>query len=151
MLEALDDLDGLIEEADPPYDAILGFSQGSTLAATMLTRPKTDMQPPPFKLAVFLSAGMAADHTSLTQDEIRVLQHAKEGKDYRMISIPTAHIFADNDEVAPGQGRMLQSLCQESFMYSAVHRLGHRIPGNGDKKDLDAAVAAIRRAIASVN
>jgi predicted esterase len=151
MLEALDDLDGLIAEADPPYDAILGFSHGSTLAATLLTRPKHDMQPLPFKLAIFLSAGMAADHPSLAQDEIRVLQQAIEGQNHRIIPIPTAHIYAGNDEVAPGQGKMLQSLCQENVMHSAVHQLGHRVPGNGDRKEMDAAVAAIRRAMASIS
>ncbi|KAI0436486.1 serine hydrolase FSH [Xylaria telfairii] len=149
MLETMNDLDELIAEADPPYDAVLGFSHGSSLAATMLTRPGRHTEQPPFKLAIFFSAGMAADHASLTNDTIRVLQAAENQKS--IIRIPTVHVYAENDLVAPGQGTMLQNLCQPNDNYSSVHRLGHQIPGSADKKDLDAAVTAIKSAIKAVD
>ncbi|KAI0190607.1 DUF341 domain protein [Astrocystis sublimbata] len=150
MLETMNDLDDLIAEADPPYDAVLGFSHGSSLAATMLTRPGHDKPELPFKLAIFFSPGMAVDPIALTQDEIRVLQvEEKDGKP--LIRIPTVHVYGEHDPNAPGQGKMLQALCQANGSYSSVHRLGHQIPGSADKRDLDAAVAAIKRAIADVN
>ncbi|KAJ6093085.1 hypothetical protein N7486_008374 [Penicillium sp. IBT 16267x] len=141
MLSALEDLDTLIEEADPPYDAVLGFSHGTTLAATLLLRP-TGVELP-FKLAVFFSAGMAADHGALHHDEVKMMQ-PKPGQ---RITIPTVHIYATNDEVAPGQGSLLQGLCDHRTSYTAVHQLGHQIPGIADGKDLEAASVAIRRAI----
>lgn len=144
LLAALDDLDALIGEADPAYDAVLGFSHGSTLAATLLTRPGQNVNPP-FKVAVFFSAGMAADHAALHRDEVQVLQSEPGG---RRIRIPTAHVYAEKDDVAPEQGRLLQGLCDDKIMYAAVHQLGHQIPGVGEKKDLEAAVASIKLAIA---
>jgi len=143
MLSALDDLDTLIAEADPPYDAVLGFSHGSCLAATMLLRSSRNIESS-FKLAVFFSAGMAADHAALHQDKVQMLQQNPGG---RLIDIPTAHVYAENDEVAPSQGKLLFGLCSEKERYMAVHRLGHRVPGTAERGDLENAVAVIRRAI----
>ncbi|KAJ5113759.1 hypothetical protein N7456_002293 [Penicillium angulare] len=141
MLRALQDLENLIEEADPPYDAVLGFSHGSTLVATMLLKPNRVYLP--FKLAVFFSAGMAADHEALKDDHVKIL-HPKPGQ---KITIPTAHVYAANDEVSPGQGKLLEELCDSRSTYVSFHQLGHQIPGTGDKKDLAAALGAVRRAI----
>lgn len=153
MLSALDDLDTLIAEADPAYDAVLGFSHGSCLAATMLVRPRQGLGRAscPFKLAVFFSAGMSADHPSLHLDKVQMLTGIPVHSDgsRRKIDIPTAHIYAENDDLAPGQGQLLWELCDERVgRYRAVHRLGHRIPGTTERTDLDNAVIAIRQAIA---
>ncbi|KAK2612527.1 hypothetical protein QQS21_001465 [Conoideocrella luteorostrata] len=145
MVDALDDLEMLVSEADPPYDAILGFSQGSTLAATMMTRPDCDYVVSPFKFAVFFSAGMAADHAALFHDKVCMLESLPRN---RRISIPTAHIYDENDPLSPRQGHLLRALCQDTGLHAATHGLGHQIPGRNDKKDLDAAVAAIKRVIA---
>ncbi|KAK8069349.1 serine hydrolase FSH [Apiospora phragmitis] len=148
MLAALEDLDSLVAEAEPPYDGVLGFSHGCSLAATMLTRPRLQgaEETTPFKLAVFLCAGMAADHDSLLQRDLIEKLRSVLGNNKR-IKIPTAHIYAENDEACPGQGALLQSLCAENA-YAAVHSLGHRIPGATEKKELEAAALAIKRAIA---
>lgn len=144
MLSALVDLDTLIAESDPPYDAILGFSQGSCLAATMLLRD--DGPQPPFKLAVFLSAGMAADYQALEHGDGKVqMLRGKLGGE--RINIPTVHVYGENDSNAPGQGGLLRDLCQEEGRQTAVHRLGHQVPGGAERQDLDKAVAAIKRAI----
>jgi pimeloyl-ACP methyl ester carboxylesterase len=162
MLSALSDLDSLIAEADPPYDGILGFSHGSCLAATLLLRPSlapTHYSPlvasragTPFKVAVFFSAGMAAEHAALQDDEVKMLQQthsltSSERADLRTIDIPTAHIFAENDEIAPGQGHLLAGLCSAERRHLATHRLGHRIPGAAERNDLNNAVNVIREAV----
>jgi hypothetical protein len=162
MLSALGDLDSLIAEAEPPYDGILGFSHGSCLAATLLLRPPhpSAQQLPflasrastPFKVAVFFSAGMAAEHATLQDDEVRMLQQAQsltnsERAALRTINIPTAHVFAENDEIAPGQGHLLVGLCSPERRHVATHRLGHRIPGAVERNDLNNAVNVIKEAI----
>ncbi|KAJ0115701.1 hypothetical protein J7T55_010524 [Diaporthe amygdali] len=147
LLNALDDLDALVREADPPYDGVVGFSHGSTLAATLLTRPDQSAQPP-FKVAVFLSPGMAANHASLSQDKIEILQ---PNTVYQRICIPTALVYAEKDEVAPEQGVLLQGLCDEKVMHVAIHQLGHQIPGIKEKRDLEEAVTAITLAIEDVS
>lgn len=147
LLNALDDLDALVREADPPYDGVVGFSHGSTLAATLLTRPDQNAQPP-FKMAVFLSPGMAANHASLNQDKIEILQ---PNTVYQRICIPTTLVYAEKDEVAPEQGVLLQGLCEEKVMHVAIHQLGHQIPGIKEKRDLEEAVTAIKLAIEDVS
>lgn len=156
MMSALSDLDSLIAEAEPAYDGILGFSHGSCLAATLLLRPppaSTHYSPfgvsrtgTPFKVAVFFSAGMAADHAALQADEVKMLQQT-HGAASRMIDIPTAHVFAENDEIAPGQGHLLAGLCSVERKHVATHRLGHRIPSAAERNDLNNAVNVIKAAI----
>ncbi|CEN60975.1 hypothetical protein ASPCAL07645 [Aspergillus calidoustus] len=171
MLSALRDLDALIADADPPYDGVAGFSHGSCLAATLLLRPSPSplaglaehstfatmraRAPAPFRVAVFFSAGMAADYAALQDDEVKMLEQTQaqapsSGERAAVpmtIDIPTAHIFAENDEVAPGQGHLLARLCSAQGRHVSTHRLGHCIPGAGERRDLDNAVRAIRGAI----
>ena len=120
----------------------MGFSHGSCLAATLLLRNSTGSSPAPFKLAVFLSAGMALDGAALEYGEVRMFNRT----DLR-IGIPTAHVWGENDASAPGQGKLLSELCEPGKRATAVHMGGHSVPGVKDKRDLDAAVKAIKRAI----
>ncbi|KAL4981983.1 serine hydrolase FSH [Aspergillus falconensis] len=148
MISALGDLAQLIADADPPYDGILGFSQGASLAATFLLGPDP-MAKTCFKVAIFLSAGMAADHAVLHLDRVQMLEaKAKAGQCNIGIQIPTAHVFAENDPVAPAQGRLLHALCAPTVAHVAVHNLGHRVPGAGERDDLQRAITVIRQAIA---
>ncbi|KAL2871602.1 serine hydrolase FSH [Aspergillus lucknowensis] len=141
MLSALRDLEALVADAEPAYDGVLGFSHGSCLAATLLLMPGA----PSFKVAVFFSAGMAADHSALQADVVTMLQQQHGGA---TIDIPTAHVFAENDEVAPGQGQLLVGLCAARGRHVATHGLGHQIPGAAERGDLENAVRVIREAIA---
>ncbi|KAL3448146.1 serine hydrolase FSH [Aspergillus insuetus] len=175
LRSALRDLDVLIADADPPYDGVWGFSHGACLAATMLARPQQQSitstittacatrisarLPAPFRVAVFFSAGMAADHGALQVDEIRMLrvsggvggdvagERTTIGLGDGLIEIPTAHVFADEDEVAPEQGGLLVRLCAATGRHVATHGLGHCIPGAAERESLEAAVEAIRGAI----
>ncbi|KAL4860798.1 serine hydrolase FSH [Aspergillus spectabilis] len=154
MLSALRDLDSLIAEADPSYDGVLGFSHGSCLAATLLLHPPQARAHHStfatlFKVAVFFSAGTAADYAALQADEVKMLQQtqAPGGRATTTIDIPTVHVFAENDEIAPGQGDLLVGLCSTKGRHVATHRLGHRIPGAAERNDLDNAVKVIKEAI----
>lgn len=143
MLSALEDLERFLAEADLPYDGIIGFSHGACLAATFLLRAQIAGKRP-FKVAVFLSAGMAADPAGLLHDRVQVLESQQAEC---MIDIPTAHIFADNDQLSPGQGDLLFNACTPSNRHLAVHKLGHQMPGPTEQQDVEKAAMAIKGAI----
>jgi predicted esterase len=152
FLSTLSELDEHISSASPPYDAVMGFSQGSCLAATLLLRKSLRGEPLPFKCAVFLSAGMALDWESLERGEVemyggRVVDGEKWERGKGAIGIPTAHVWGTKDACAPGQGRLLSELCSAEGREIAVHGGEHSVPGAGVQKDLMAAVGAIERTI----
>ncbi|KAL9065190.1 MAG: hypothetical protein Q9161_008389 [Pseudevernia consocians] len=124
------------------YDGVIGFSHGSCLAATLLLQAATAHLPLPFKVAVFLSPGMALDPVALEGGKVEMFRGTGAN-----IRIPTAHVWGENDGAAPGQGKLLSLLCDGASRSTAVHSGGHSVPGPKEKRDLEAAVRAIKKAV----
>ncbi|KAI9842655.1 MAG: hypothetical protein M1837_007022 [Sclerophora amabilis] len=145
---ALDDLEAYIT-AEGPFDAVMAFSQGASLAATLMVRqlqrePANRPVQPFFKCAVFFSGGIPADPATLPGEELRPLDYATDGE---VIHVPTAHIYGSNDQQYPTFGPVLSKLCDAKMRTVFVHEGGHEVPGTRLKDAVSGAVNAIRKAV----
>lgn len=151
IVSALSDLvEYMVSEG--PFDAVLGFSQGATLLATLIALQKRKVpngltelgsKIPPIKCAIFFSGGLPLDCTALEQGVMQELMPA-EGHD--LINIPTANIWAGNDIDYPEMGSALSGLCGDEDHEEYVHSAGHSIP-SASSQDLDPMVRCIKRTI----
>ncbi|KAI4270303.1 MAG: hypothetical protein LQ337_006759 [Flavoplaca oasis] len=134
-------------EIEGPFDGVLGFSQGASLAAAYLVHLSRDFpsRPLPFRCAVFFCGGPPFDPQAVEQNELRLMDAEETGP---ILELPTAHMWARNDKVWPGGGEMLSELCEETERNIYVHNEGHSIPGPRAKEALQGCVRAIRRTIA---
>lgn len=133
-----------------PYDVVLAFSHGATLAATYLVQQSriNPAAPLPFKCAVFLSGGSPIDPDALAEDKIRLLNGKTDGQ---LLKLPTANIWGANDELYPGTSEGLSKLCDEKLRAVFVHEEGHDVPSVRAKEAVYGAVNAIRRTIDLAN
>ncbi|KAL8639249.1 MAG: hypothetical protein Q9226_008890 [Calogaya cf. arnoldii] len=133
-------------QIEGPFDGVLGFSQGASLAAAYLVRLTRDFpsRPLPFRCAIFFCGGPPFDPQALEQDEMRLVDARKTGP---ILRLPTAHIWARNDTVWPEGGEMLSELCEEKDSNVYMHDEGHSIPGPRAKVAVQGCVRAIRRTI----
>lgn len=122
--------------SDGPFDGIVAFSQGASLAAALLV-DESRLQRSGLRCAIFLcgrlpfvDAGASHSHTT--------------------IEIATAHIWGAKDEMEPGQGLALRELCRPERRREHVHGGGHEVPGARDKEDLTESANAIRRMLAQL-
>lgn len=143
--KALNDLDAYIA-TEGPFDAVLAFSQGAALAATLIVRkfnedPRRQHVDPVFKCAVFLSGGVPCDPAALLHDEVRILDVGSDGE---VIPVPTAHIWGLNDLPWPPK---LSELCVTQGRTVFIHDGGHEVPGSRSKEAVTGTVHAIRRTI----
>jgi pimeloyl-ACP methyl ester carboxylesterase len=147
--ECLDHLDAYIAE-EGPFDGILAFSQGATVAGSFLARkmrmnPDAERAHPTFKCAIFMSSNGVYDVNDPADDSIiRLLTPEEDGE---AINIPTAHIWGSNDTTVNAEltSRMSCSNTREVYIHSG----GHEVPGTGMKDDVTACVKIIRRVIAT--
>jgi pimeloyl-ACP methyl ester carboxylesterase len=133
-------------EVEGPFDGVIGYSQGATLAATYLIR-FAQLNPaasPPFKCAIFFSGGHPVDPRLLDRG---VLQLLKPEQPSPLLSLPTASIWGRNDPLWPGSSETLWRLCDPAARVSFVHDEGHDIPGGRAKDAVMGSVGAIRRTI----
>lgn len=149
--KALDDLEVFVRE-EGPFDGVIGFSQGATLASALLLRhlgsssggldapwtPKVN--DPPFKCAVFLSGYSPLDWTCMHTQHMQGCT----------ISIPTAHVWGVNERGDFGGPAALKQLCDPQTGYFHEHRGGHEVPGAKNKKDLVQSANAIKRMLISL-
>lgn len=104
-----------------PFDAIMGFSQGGSLAARLIIR-HAETHPheaPLFRCAIFLCAGQPWDETG--RDFI------KSAPDYHPINIPTAHIVGKEDYIYP-MSTEVYKLCEPAKASYYDHGGGHQVP-----------------------
>lgn len=140
---ALDHLETLIREAGP-FDALLAFSEGAGLAASLLIKMSRldtviDAEPRLIKCAIFFSGGVPRDpETGKLMDG---------DLDQEIIDVPTAHIWGRADEIYPTFGPVLSKLCKIASREIYVHDGGHTIPGAGDMYAVKSCVNAIRRTV----
>ncbi|KAJ5249136.1 hypothetical protein N7468_000587 [Penicillium chermesinum] len=111
-----------------PFDGIMGFSQGGSLAARLIIKHAEEhpLEAPLFRCAIFLCAGQPWDSSGTDFVEPR--------PDYHPINIPTAHIVGKNDHIYPMSTKVYQ-LCEPSKASYYDHGGGHQIPFQSEKTD----------------
>lgn len=126
ILAAVDDLTEYIAQYGP-FEGVMGFSQGASLAAMVLARAR-HANPPPFSFAVFICAGLPyCDKTLVDEGRMKFVSAKEQEQDSTMIHVPTAHIFGSKDpDVAYSKG--LVDLCQPWGRVVMDHGAGHEIP-----------------------
>lgn len=112
-----------IMEKEGPFDGIIGYSEGATVAATLILheqrRFETEGIEPMFKCALFFAGWppMSPDLDSM------VLADESE----LMITIPTCHIIGSLDPYLAGS-MALFNICDMDNAYLFDHGKGHTLP-----------------------
>ena len=136
--------------AEGPFDGVIAFSQGSSLAAAFVLEQQMqaanegEFQSSPFRCAIFFSGRLP-----YTDEGARPLsgESPKIPTTHGLIKCSTAHIWGSKDDIEPGQARKLSMLCWNKRRTVYVHQGGHEIPGPKSQDELTFSVHAIRRAI----
>ncbi|KAF5716828.1 serine hydrolase FSH [Fusarium mundagurra] len=123
ILTAIDDLWEYIAE-EGPFDGVLGFSQGASLAAMIIARARHS-NPPPFQFAIFFCAGLPYCEKSLSAGEVKFLR--LEDTQGPVIHVPTAHIFGKKDPDV-SYSKAMTELCHPWGRVLLDHGAGHEIP-----------------------
>ncbi|KAF4960433.1 hypothetical protein FSARC_10493 [Fusarium sarcochroum] len=123
VLTAVDDLSEYIAE-EGPFDGVLGFSQGASLAAMIMVRAR-HANPPPFQFAIFFCAGLPYSEKALRAGELKFLR--VEDTTGPIIHVPTANIFGTKDPDV-SYSKALVDLCQPWGRVVLDHGAGHEIP-----------------------
>lgn len=148
VIAALDDLDAYIRE-EGPFDGVLGFSQGASLAAMYLVRwaHQHPASVPPFTCAIMFSRIGAYDPvTWLEKGEVLKLERLPLS--VSPIRIPVAAIWGNEDwEETKDQGSLTSKLFDETMVWTYIHAGGHEIPGHNAKLSLKETARTVRRAI----
>lgn len=138
IIEAVNDLADYINETGP-YDALMAFSLGAGLAATLLCRNELQkcteenvsiQKCPTFKCAIFLCGIQPVDWRSLmkgSQERVRV------GDTTCTISIPTVHALSPQDAQYFHESTKLLEICEPSKRTEIHHDLGHAVPSRGEE------------------
>ncbi|TVY30664.1 Esterase [Lachnellula hyalina] len=131
--QAVDDL-AAYACSNGPYDAVLGFSLGATLAATLLLRDadqelcKPDQcRPggPTFRCAFFFCGTLPCDWHQLELGEMKFLD---AGDIKQPIQIQTLHVWSPADVAYPGQSAQVADMCDNRKKKVVTHGEGHAIP-----------------------
>ncbi|RDW89222.1 putative FSH2 [Coleophoma cylindrospora] len=116
-----------IMKEEGPFDGIIGYSEGATVAATLLLQEQLRFEtmgiPPMFKCALFfagwppmnltMNAIVLADESDLT------------------ITIPTCHVIGSLDPYLAGS-MALYNICDMDTAYLFDHAKGHTLPRDKD-------------------
>lgn len=122
-------LDYLVDimQKDGPFDGIIGYSEGATVASTLLLHEQSRLRKkgikPMFKYAIFFAGWPPVDpeaHWVVLSDESEV-----------MITIPTCHIIGSLDPYLHGS-MALYNVCDPDTAYLFDHAKGHTIPRDKD-------------------
>ena len=152
---AVSDLEQYLEE-EGPFDGVMAFSQGASIAATLLILHKHRQSQrtgiyPPFRCAIFFSGGVPENLRDYLADEDTYMKQKliDYEKDHDAIEIPTAHSWGGKDSLlrlsmfGPGLSKICRPQVREEF----VHEHGHAIPGAGDPAAVEKIVRIIKRTI----
>lgn len=120
---ALDDLRKYLK-SEAPFDAVLAFSQGASIAATLMAQH--DQRDPastslPFSFAVFMSGGPPWD----TRDVWRPYNAKEDGE---IIQAPTLNILSTKDHDYYHASLELMALCRSQDRQMVNHQEGHEVP-----------------------
>lgn len=120
--KSCDFLQQYIEEHDEgPFDGVLGFSEGASVAASLILRQSAEKRTSPFKFAIFICA------VPPFRWDCKGIVSADETPE--RINIPTAHVVGSKDPLHLGN-RILYNLCHQPSASIFDHRGGHTIPWN---------------------
>ncbi|KAL9065345.1 MAG: hypothetical protein Q9161_008291 [Pseudevernia consocians] len=137
LSRACDFLQQYVEQHDgDPFDGVLGFSEGASIAASLILRQCREKGTSLFKFAVFICCTVPPLRSDT--GDILLADEAAE-----RIDIPTAHIVGSKDPGYQG-GKALYNLCNQSSASIFDHGGAHTIPW-----DL-ASTRGIAKAISSV-
>ncbi|KAF2807003.1 uncharacterized protein BDZ99DRAFT_393444 [Mytilinidion resinicola] len=145
-LKAVNDLEAFVA-VEGPFDGVLAFSQGASVATTLMVRSQQrdrpgDLLSPVFKCAVFLGAAVPCDAARLDEGVVREMTHEADGE---VIQLPTTHIWGEKDgSPYPPQ---LAALCASRQKNVYVHGGGHEVPSSNTDEALRESVRVIKRAI----
>lgn len=147
VLKAVDDLSAYTEDHGP-FEAVIGFSLGAALAATLLLRCEKRHAQLLIRCAIFLCGTLPCDTEELIQEDdcLRLMQ-AKDV--HNAIKIPTLHVWSPNDVDYPGQSAQLIHMCEPTRRFEVIHSRGHSIPSQGG--DLIALARAVQRIFGSLD
>ncbi|PQE18044.1 serine hydrolase FSH protein [Rutstroemia sp. NJR-2017a BVV2] len=141
-LSAVKDLTEYVEE-NGPFDAVLGFSLGAALLATLLLR--NDRSQLRIRSAIFLCGTLPYNCHELEHGNKRYMQ-ADCMTERTKIQIPTVHAWSPQDVDYPGQSEQLIRMCNEENRIEIQYSAGHGVPATGN--GLLAIANAIRKIIA---
>lgn len=121
---AYDLLDDIID-TEGPFEGILGFSHGATLAFAFLSQHarKWPYQPMPVRCALFFSA---MPPFRLGEEDQWIYDQG-----LRELSIPSVHVVGKSD-FALEHSLKLHTMCDPAMAALVVHSKGHEIPGDTD-------------------
>ncbi|KAI9693526.1 MAG: hypothetical protein M1820_009178 [Bogoriella megaspora] len=139
ILKAVNDLAEFLD-TEGPFDGIIGFSQGGSLATTLMAGVERGLIEARIKCLILLSCGMPWDLAALKAGESRRLTPEQDGG---CITIPTAHFWGQNDLEGFAGNHDVALLCDESSRVEVVHNAGHGVPSGKHLQELDAMVAAV--------
>lgn len=107
------------QQDEEPYDGVLGFSEGASVAANLIFRHCAEKGLSPFKFAIFI-CGVPPFRSD--SNDIMLADETTE-----RINIPTAHIVGSKD---PGYqaSKALYNLCHQPSASIFDHRGVHTIP-----------------------
>lgn len=118
---ACDFVQHYVEQDDgEPFDGVLGFSEGASVAAGVILRQSEKKVTSPFKFAIFMCCTVPPPRSDGV--DIMLADETTE-----RIDIPTAHIVGSRDPGCQG-GRALYNLCNQSSASIFDHGGCHTIP-----------------------
>lgn len=144
VLKAVDDLATYVTDHGP-FHAVMGFSLGAALVATLLLRAEKQQARPPIKCAIFLCGTLPCDWHELESGHMRLLQAEDVGQ---AIQIPSVHVWSLEDVDYPGQSAQLAQMCEATRRLEVLHSGGHSVPSQGN--ELVAFAHAVQQIIASL-
>jgi len=135
MMEAYELMYDIIEE-EGPFDGVLGFSHGGTLASGFLIHhAKTNpYEAPPFRCAVFMNS---LPPFRMNPGENPVVDEGLRG----YIKIPTVSVAGTKDFVYD-YSLALHELCDPKSSTLVLHDKGHDIPG--DARNVSKMAGAVK-------
>jgi len=140
-----------------PFDGVMGFSQGASLAASILIHHQieTPWLPPPFRVAIFLCATYPHSRNSVDGKDVTDKVPTSELPGRRSstdsgyssdedsakdsirvlyanstkarIQIPTAHLYGENDQYLH-ESLEVVDLCDQRLSIEYKHKGGHEVP-----------------------
>jgi len=134
-----------------PFDGILAFSQGTSIAAAFILDQQRQAR--------------AAAHTSTRASGSVACAVFFAGRlpyidagcspqaasaDSELIEVPTTHIWGSTDHIEPEQHEALSQICRSDKRQVLVHGGGHEVPGARDKEALADSANLIRRMLVTV-
>ncbi|KAI5859537.1 serine hydrolase FSH [Durotheca rogersii] len=142
--ELCDSMINLVE-SQGPFDGLMGFSEGGTVAAMMLVENTRHGSFSGIKCAVLFCAAPPFDPDLARTGEIRSVDLDTDGV---LVNLPTAHVWsqtAGEDEIRAHQA--LTQICDASVREVFLHNLGHDVPGAKSEEGLAGTLRVIEHVI----